>query len=194
MNKKYYCGGCHEEIDIEKRILDLPPSKGNHSYQDWLVTQCPLCCFENQFDWSDMNKIVEINGEKYTQRLATHEESFYSSLGDESIKQTIPSLISALRQMVTLSSAMIGLMVTFLDKKMIDKTVFFFSLGSLFMSLVIAGVSSFPFLKQIEGRNPAQIKKHYQNSVDTRVLTLKVSGLFFALGLLIVAIGILCSW
>ena len=145
---------------------------------------------------NDHCTVPEVQGREQTDRtvldgdVRTENDLFYSGLGDEQIKRRVPFLNEVLRQMVTLSTTLMGGTIIFLKELVSDEfkksiaIIFLFSLAAAF-----AGV--LPHRSRIVRRCPDDIKVAYNEATSWKEWMLWISAGFLFVGLLIALIGIM---
>lgn len=125
-------------------------------------------------------------------RVASEEDQFLVSLGDEQIKRNLPFLNDVLRQQVTLSTALMGGGIAFLKDAMATG----FKVGAVFLflaALIVALVGVLPHPGMIERRAPGIIARSLERALDRkRHIAYAAAGLIVA-GLIVALLGLLAN-
>lgn len=124
---------------------------------------------------------------------ATPEEIFYSSYGDDLAKDAMPFVNQTLRQFVTLSSAFIGGVAAFYDKKIVDAK---FSLAVIVCMLVCLAASvlgMLPIGGSVQRCAPYEIKRQVESGLAYKTNILRVAAFFFFLAVTALLVGLLAK-
>lgn len=119
--------------------------------------------------------------ERQQGRPPTEEEMFYINWGRETVKNNITLCNDILKQLITLSSALLG--VTIIFEKIVSEEVFkAFVLLSFFTSLVVAFLGVLPFENNVNIDTPEEIKAHKQKALAHKRRYLWISATCLVLG------------
>ena len=111
----------------------------------------------------------------------TQEEIFYTTWGQETVKNNITLCNDILKQLITISSALLGVSIIY-DHIVQSETLKIFVLLSFFISLVVALIGLLPYERKVSLNTPADIKTHKQNALRHKRLYLWISAMSIVIG------------
>jgi hypothetical protein len=138
---------------------------------------------------TDENNDLEI----LSVRPASEEEAFYVGLGAHIVKETLPTLNQILRQLVTLSAALLAGAIAVSDKQIVGRGFILIAVVSLLMSLVAALGGMLPFHAEMPRDEPYTIRDIVMNAQRWKTRTVCVSGFLLALAMMVLLIGVIAQ-
>lgn len=131
------------------------------------------------------------NDEIVVGEVPSEEEMFYVAWGDDLIKDTINAINQSLRQLVTLSTALLAGVVAFFDKGAIPHGAMVAAMILLLASLTAGLIGSIPFSMEVGRRVPAEICQAIQEGLAWKNLCLRFSAWPMLLGIALLCLAIL---
>lgn len=111
----------------------------------------------------------------------TDEEIFYTTWGQETVKNNITLCNDILKQLITISSALLGVSIIY-DHIVQSETLKMFVLLSFFASLIVALIGLLPYEKKVRLDTPADIKAHKQKALEHKRQFLWTSAITLLIG------------
>jgi len=111
----------------------------------------------------------------------TEEDLFYISWGYETVKNNIALCNDILKQIITLSSALLGVSIIY-DHIVSNETLKIFVLLSFFISLIIALIGLLPYENNVSLDTPEEIKTHKRTALTHKRRYLWSSAMFIVIG------------
>ncbi|MGH7802415.1 MAG: hypothetical protein ACREOW_17610 [Thermodesulfobacteriota bacterium] len=124
-------------------------------------------------------------------RQLTEEEKFYVAWGRESLKNNLILVNEVLRQLLTLSSALLGGSIIFIDEKIMDSHAKVVIIFLFLLSLVVSFLGMLPFEGSIDPRNPLLIKQHKEAALKWKRFFLWTASVLLISGFVLALIGII---
>lgn len=121
----------------------------------------------------------------------SEEEKFYVAWGYRTLTDTLPFLNEVLRQLVTLSSTLLGGSIAFLDDKMINLTLKKFVLIVFFATLIISFFGILPYNETFDVRKPSETKRYVDNVIKLKLLYVRIACILLGTGFVLALIGLL---
>jgi hypothetical protein len=123
----------------------------------------------------------------------TEEEMFYVGLADEQIKKNLPFVNEVLRQLVTLSTALIAGSVAILGitRLAISPGLAASAVVCFLVSLACALVGVLPYCTTIHRRSPEEIKESIRKATDWKLRLARISGGALFVGLLVLMLALI---
>lgn len=111
----------------------------------------------------------------------TDEDEFYVNWGKETLKNNITLANDILKQLITLSSALLG--VSIIYEHIVKGEFFKISvLLSFFISLIIALLGLLPYEKKVSLNSPSEIKNFKKKALKHKRLHLWISSIAIVVG------------
>lgn len=114
-------------------------------------------------------------------RPPTEDEIFYSTWGRETLKNNINLCNDILKQLITISSALLGVTLIF-DQIVVADTVRIFVTTSFFASLIISFIGLLPYERKVSLSTPEDIKDHKQKTLKHKRNYLWISACCLTIG------------
>jgi hypothetical protein len=114
------------------------------------------------------------------QRLTT-EEKFYSDWAKETIKNNITLCNDVLKQLISVSSAILGLTIIF-EKVVVSDWLRTISLLFVFLCLIISLIGLLPYEQKIQINSIDDIKAHKKKALKHKRQYLWTSAIFLVIG------------
>lgn len=111
----------------------------------------------------------------------TAEEIFYTTWGQETVKSNINLCNDILKQLITISSALLGVSIIF-EQIVTSETLKFFVLLSFFISLIIAFIGLLPYENKVRLDTPEDIKEHKRKALKHKRRYLWISAMTIVVG------------
>lgn len=111
----------------------------------------------------------------------SEEEMFYVTWGQETVKSNISLCNEILKQLVTISSALLGVSIIY-EQIVTSETLRFFILLIFFISLIVAFIGLLPYENKVRLDTPGDIKEHKRKSLKHKRKFLWVSATTVAVG------------
>ena len=124
-------------------------------------------------------------------RQPSDEELFYTQWARETSKTNINLANDVLKQLLTLSTALLGGSVLFLAENMMHGFLRFLAIFSFFAALIVSFLGVLPYEAHLDIKNVTAIRNHKKRALDHKRKFLWGSALCSALGLGIVIAGLL---
>lgn len=121
----------------------------------------------------------------------TGDDKFFTLWGRESLKNNLVLANEALRQLVTLNSALLGGSIAFLDEKVITPYFKVWVIVAFFFSLIVSFLGMMPYEGSVDLRIPEQIKQHKEKALKSKRWYLWTAGLFLGLGFAFALLGMI---
>lgn len=124
-------------------------------------------------------------------RPPSDEDLFYTQWARETLKSSINLANDVLKQLLTLSTALLGGSVLFLAENMMPGLLRFLAILSFFAALIVSFLGVLPYEAHLDIKNVTAIRNHKQRTLDHKRKYLWGSALCSALGFGIVIAGLL---
>lgn len=111
----------------------------------------------------------------------TEEEIFYTTWGQETVKNNITLCNDILKQLITISSALLGVSIIY-DHIVSNETMKIIVLLSFFISLIVAFIGLLPYENKVRLDTPEDIKTHKRNALKHKRHYLWVSAMTIVIG------------
>jgi len=111
----------------------------------------------------------------------TQEELFYTTWGQETVKNNITLCNEILKQLITISSALLGVSMIY-DDIVSNETLKFFVILCFFLSLFVAFIGILPYEKKVHLQTPDDIKTHKRKAFKHKRQYLWVSAMTIVIG------------
>lgn len=111
----------------------------------------------------------------------TEEEIFYITWGQETVKNNITLCNDILKQLITISSALLGVSIIY-DHIVTNETLKIFVLLSFFISLIVAFIGLLPYENKVRLDTPDDIKTHKRKALTHKRQYLWVSAFTIVVG------------
>jgi hypothetical protein len=111
----------------------------------------------------------------------TEEEIFYTTWGQETIKNNITLCNDILKQLITISSALLGVSIIY-DHIVTSETLKIFVLLSFFISLIVAFIGLLPYENKVRLDTPDDIKAHKRKALKHKRQYLWISAMTIVVG------------
>jgi hypothetical protein len=111
----------------------------------------------------------------------TEEEIFYITWGQETVKNNITLCNDILKQLITISSALLGVNIIY-DNIVSSETLKIFVLLSFFVSLIVAFIGLLPYENNVRLDTPDDIKIHKRQALKHKRQYLWVSAMTIVVG------------
>lgn len=111
----------------------------------------------------------------------SEEEIFYTTWGQETVKNNINLCNDILKQLITISSALLGVSIIY-DHVVLSETLKFFVLFSFFVSLIVAFIGLLPYENKVRLDTPDDIKTHKRQALKHKRQYLWVSAMTIVIG------------
>jgi hypothetical protein len=115
----------------------------------------------------------------------TTEDEFYLEWGKESLKNNINLANEILKQLITLSTALLGVSIIF-DKIVSDEILRIVVLSLFFISLVLSLLGILPYEKNVALNSPTEIKKFKRKALTQKRIYIWISGAGLTFGFAII--------
>jgi hypothetical protein len=114
-------------------------------------------------------------------RPPTEDEIFYSTWGRETVKNNITLCNDILKQLITISSALLGVTIIF-DTVVTENYFKILVVFSFFASIVLAFIGLLPYERTVRLDTPADIKMHKQKALKHKRCYLWTSAFTLVIG------------
>lgn len=121
----------------------------------------------------------------------SEEQEFYVEWGYETIKNNLKFLNEVLRQLVTLSAALLGGSIAFYDPNMIGKGFKNAVVALYLFALIASFLGVLPYEGEINPQNPNSVKRHKEAARRYKRALLFVAEILLILGFLVALTGML---
>jgi len=121
---------------------------------------------------------------------ASDESLFYASLGDEQLKRKIPFLNEVLRQLLTLSAAMMGGSIALWNDLRINHGMKIAATACFMGSLIVSLVGILPLYKQFRRQWVNEIRDAFSIASTWKSLFIWIAALFLVCGFLAILFGL----
>jgi hypothetical protein len=122
-----------------------------------------------------------MGGDQQIGRKPSDDDEFYVQWGRESLKNNITLANDILKQLISISSAILGLTIIF-EKIVVTELLRTLSLLSIFISLIIAFVGLLPYESKVQPYSPKDISDHKKKALKHKRSYLWVSAAFLNIG------------
>jgi hypothetical protein len=120
----------------------------------------------------------------------TEEEIFYTTWGQETVKNNITLCNDILKQLITISSALLGVSIIYEDI-VSNETLKIFVLLSFFICLIVAFIGLLPYENKVRLDTPEEIKTHKRNAFKHKRQYLWVSAMTIVIGFALILVELL---
>jgi len=124
---------------------------------------------------------------------ASEEDVFYAEWGRETFKNNLTFANEVLRQLVTLSSSLLGGAIAFLEKTNIPPTYIKVILIFLFLSLIASFLGLLPYEEVIDIRNPKLVRKFKRRALNIIRIFLYTSATILSIAFGVAIAGVVIS-
>lgn len=138
-----------------------------------------------------MNSAPEVV--EFESREPSQENLYYVALGERLTQETLPFLNATLRQLVVLSSAMLGGAVALSDKGVVWRGFMVTAMIFLLVSLASALVGMIPWHAKFPLNAPLLIRDAVQRATSYKTWAMWISAVPLALALVVLFIGVLAG-
>jgi len=114
-------------------------------------------------------------------KAPSEEDLFYASWGQETVKNNINLCNEILKQLITISSALLGVSIIY-DKIVSSEILKSFVLLSFFVSLIIAFIGLLPYENKVRLDTPKDIKEHKRTALKHKKQYLWTSAFSIVIG------------
>jgi len=121
------------------------------------------------------------------------EDVFFFELGEEIFKRNIPFLNEILKQLVTMSIALSGGSLMFLDKSVCDPTLKLAASVMFFVALISSFVGVLPYRDSVRRSDPDAIKENVKKATEWKNGFVWAASIFIGLGLILAFFGVLLN-
>lgn len=120
----------------------------------------------------------------------TEEEIFYTTWGQETVKNNITLCNDILKQVITISSVLLGVSIIY-DHIVSSETLKIFVLLSFFVSLIVAFCGLLPYENKVRLDTPDDIKTHKSQALKHKRQHLWVSAMTIVVGFALILLELL---
>jgi hypothetical protein len=120
----------------------------------------------------------------------TEEEIFYKTWGQETVKSNINLCNDILKQLIAISSALLGVSIIF-EQIVTIRVLRFFVLLSFFISLIIAFIGLLPYENKVRLDTPEDIKEHKRKALKHKSRYLWISATTIVVGFALTLLALL---
>ena len=124
-------------------------------------------------------------------RRLTLEDTFYLSWAEESLKNTLPFLNDVLRQLVTLSSTLLGGSIAFISINMIGPRYHYVATISFFLALITSFIGILPRRGSVSFQDISQNQHDLEAALNWKLRLCRIAGVLIAFGFLAIIVGLL---
>jgi len=124
---------------------------------------------------------------------ASEEDVFYAEWGRETFKNNLTFANEVLRQLVTLSSSLLGGAIAFLEKTNIPPTYIKVILILVFLSLIASFLGLLPYEEVINIRNPKLVRKFKRRALNIKRIFLYTSATILSIAFGVAIAGVVIS-
>ncbi len=128
-----------------------------------------------------------------TGKVVSSDDKFYLDWGRESLRNNLRLLNDVLRQLVTLTSTLLGGTVVFLDEKIINPSYKIYIIMAFFIALIIAFIGMLPHTSKVNLSSPSAIKEHKIKSTRIKRYLVLGAGTLVFVGFFLTGVGMLAK-
>ncbi len=139
-------------------------------------------------DVFDREKPIEL-----TATEPSEEELFYVGLGDQLIKDTLPFLNQVLRQLVTLTVALLAVSVAIYDKEVVHRPLMVVGMVFLLISAILSFAGVLPYGGPITRREPTTIYDRLKQMTRVKSCLAWFAAVPLVLALVVMLVGVIAK-
>lgn len=135
---------------------------------------------------------MTIHGQKGAR--ITEEEEFYLQWGLETLRANVDLVNDILKQLLTLSAALIGSGVFFLTKDIVPNNFIAPILILFVISLILSLLGLLPYVADIDINSPSGIKQYKNQVFKSKLIFVRFSAALLIIGLIASGLGVIIKY